>query len=144
MFYIFNFNNLCIGHCDSLPDADDLKSRSEYSVETLHECGIGWVREGDSFSRPNPVLVEIDYTVKARLLRDTLRNSIDKFLLPASTISDTLVTEDQKNTLIQDSLSLAQWPAQEGWPYIILPELSDLCKSIMTLPEWSYPIQTAT
>lgn len=142
MYYIFNLSNVCIGCCDSLPDADDLKSRSEYSVETLHECGIGWVKEGDSFSRPNPALVEVDYAEKARSLRDSLRNSIDKFLLPSSTISDVLVTEDQKNTLIQDSLSLAQWPTQEGWPYIPLPTLSDLCTYLVGNLVWSYPEQT--
>ena len=86
----------------------------------------------------------IDYKASARELRNSLRNKIDTFLLPAATISDVLVSEEQKNTLIQDSLLLAKWPAQEGWPYIVLPDLSDLCKSIMTIPEWSYLIQPAT
>jgi hypothetical protein len=86
----------------------------------------------------------IDYSVAARKLRDRLRSSIDTYLLPASTISDILVTEEQKNTLIQDSLSLAQWPAQEGWPYLPLPPLSELCSSLITVPDWSYPEQATT
>jgi len=77
----------------------------------------------------------------ARKIRDLLRKGIDKFLLPASTISDQLVTEEQKTTLIQDSLTLAKWPAQEGWPYIDLPVLSDLCKSLLSIPVWEYPTQ---
>ena len=83
----------------------------------------------------------IDYSVAARKLRDRLRSSIDNYLQPASTISDELVTEEQKTTLIQDSLVLAKWPAQEGWPYIDLPVLSDLCKSLLTIPVWEYPTQ---
>lgn len=84
----------------------------------------------------------IDYKTRAREIRNLLRDKIDKFLLPSSTINDTLVTEEQKQILIQDSLLLAKWPSIESWPYIPLPTLSDLCQSIITIPVWSYPQQT--
>ena len=89
-----------------------------------------------------PAIKDQDYKVLARGIRNTLRERIDKYLLPASTINDTLVTEEQKQTLIQDSLLLAKWPTTEGWPYIGLPVLSDLCQSLITIPIWSYPEQT--
>ncbi len=86
-------------------------------------------------------VLNVDYETKARDLRNLLRTKIDKYLLPASTIGDILVTEEQKQTLIRDSLLLAAWPATDGWPYIGLPTLSDLCQSIITTPAWSYTEQ---
>lgn len=86
----------------------------------------------------------IDYKTRAREIRNLLRDKIDKFLLPSSTINDTLVTEEQKQILIQDSLLLAKWPSIESWPYIPLPTLSDLCKSIITIQVWRYPEQINT
>ena len=139
MFYIFNSSNVCIGTCNFEPDKEDLKSRDEFFVQSDNYHNLGSIYSDNQI---NEVIVSIDYTAKARSLRDSLRDSIDKFLLPSSTISDVLVTEEQKNTLIQDSLSLAQWPAQEGWPYIQLPTLSDLCTYLVGNPVWSYPEQT--
>ncbi len=89
-------------------------------------------------------VLNVDYETKARDLRNLLRTKIDKYLLPASTIGDILVTEEQKQTLIQDSLLLASWPVTEGWPYINLPALSDLCQSLITIPLWDYPNLTST
>ena len=83
----------------------------------------------------------IDYKTRAREIRNLLRDKIDKFLLPSSTINDTLVTEEQKQTLIQDSLLLAAWPATEYWPYVPFPVLSELCQSLITIPSWTYPEQ---
>lgn len=48
----------------------------------------------------------IDYKTRAREIRNLLRDKIDKFLLPSSTINDTLVTEEQKQILIQDSFTV--------------------------------------
>lgn len=89
-------------------------------------------------------VLNVDYETKARNLRNLLRTKIDKYLLPASTIGDILVTEEQKQTLIQDSLLLASWPVTKGWPYINLPALSDLCQSLITIPLWDYPNLTST
>lgn len=83
----------------------------------------------------------IDYKTRAREIRNLLRIKIDKFLLPSSTINDILVTEEQKQTLIQDSLLLAAWPATESWPYVPFPVLSELCQSLITIPSWTYPEQ---
>ena len=84
---------------------------------------------------------KVDYAALARNLRNILRKQIDQFVLPTSTINDYLVTEEQKQILIQDSLLLATWPTIEGWPYIGLPTLSDLCQSLITIPVWLYPEQ---
>lgn len=142
MFYIFSSNNVCIGVCDSPLNEEDLTSRSEYVIEAEDVCGLGWEYKDLTFQKPTEQELIIDYPTLARKLRDSLRNSIDKFLLPSSTISDILVTEEQKNTLIQDSLSLAKWPSTENWPYVALPTLSELCETLITIPEWSYPTQT--
>ena len=139
MFYIFNSENKCIGFCDYEPNKEDLETRGEFSVESDEQHKINSSYTDGVIS--NPTIV-INYEEKARELRNILRNNIDKFLLPASTINDTLVTNEQKQLLIQDSLLLAKWPSLVGWPYISLPMLSDLCKSIITIPVWSYPEQT--
>ena len=141
MFYIFNSSNVCIGTCNFEPDKEDLKSRDEFFVQSDNYHNLGSIYSDNQI---NEVIVSIDYTAKARSLRDSLRDSIDKFLLPSSTIEDVLVTEEQKNTLIQDSLLLAKWPAQEGWPYIPLPVLSELCVSLITIPDWVYTDQTTS
>lgn len=139
MFYIFNSSNVCIGTCNFEPDKEDLKSRGEFFVQSDNYHKLGSIY---SDSQINEVIVSVDYTAKARSLRDSLRDSIDKFLLPSSTISDVLVTEDQKNTLIQDSLLLAKWPSTDNWPYIPLPILSELCVTSINVPDWAYPEQT--
>jgi hypothetical protein len=139
MFYIFNSENKCIGFCDYEPNKEDLETRGEFSVESDEQHKINSSYTDGVIS--NPTIV-INYEEKARELRNILRNNIDKFLLPASTIDDILVIDEQKQLLIQDSLLLAKWPSVEGWPYIGLPVLSDLCQSLITIPVWSYPEQT--
>ena len=141
MFYIFNSNNLCVGVGDSPLNEEDLASLSEYVIETEVACGLGWEYKDLVFQKPTEQELSIDYSTLARELRDSLRNSIDKFLLPSSTVSDTLVTEEQKSILIQDSLVLAKWPTTESWPYVDLPILSELCESLITIPSWTYPEQ---
>ena len=138
MFYIFNSENKCIGFCDYEPNKEDLETRGEFSVESDNSYSIGATFENETIVEPTVV---VDYESLARTLRNSIRNKIDKYLLPASTINDILVTEEQKQTLIQDSLLLAAWPATESWPYVELPVLSDLCQSLITIPSWTYPEQ---
>ena len=135
MFYIFNTENVCIGSCVAEPNLEDLDSRGEYAQELSTPCRIG-----DSLINGvvTPKVATIDYAIKARNLRNSLRNRIDTYLMPAFTIHDTLVTDEQKQTLIADSLVLAAWPATEGWPFVPLPELSPLLHSLITVPIWSY------
>lgn len=139
MFYIFNSNNICVSLCDIEPDIEDLHTRGEFSIQSDESYRLGSVYNGSEIEN---FTVIVDYPSRARSLRDSLRSSIDKFLLPSSTILDVLVTGEQKNILIQDSLLLAQWPMQEGWPYISLPVLSELCVSLITIPDWVYTDQT--
>lgn len=138
MYYIFNSNNVCVGTCNTEPDQEDLKTREEFCILSNDAHDLGSIYADSAIV---DVIKELDYKVLGRKLRDSVRECIDKYLLPASTISDQLVTDEQKSTLIQDSLTLAKWPAQEGWPYIDLPVLSDLCKSLLTIPVWEYPTQ---
>ncbi len=136
MFYIFNANNVCVCYCQSKPDIEDLATRNEYYVENENSYIIGSYFKNETIVEP---INTIDYKTLARNLRNSIRNKIDKFLLPAATINDVLVTEDQKQILIQDSLLLAAWPVTDGWPYVNLPSLSDLCQSLITIPLWDYP-----
>ena len=138
MFYIFNAENKCIGYCGAEPNLEDLATRGEYVVESEASYSIGATFENETIVEPITV---VDYESLARTLRNSIRNKIDKYLLPASTINDTLVTEEQKQTLIQDSLLLAAWPATGSWPYVPLPVLSELCQSLITTPSWTYPEQ---
>lgn len=136
MFYIFNAENKCIGYCGAEPNLEDLATRNEYAVESDDSYSIGATFENETIVEPTVV---VDYEYLARTLRNSIRNKIDKYLLPASTINDILVTEEQKQTLIQDSLLLAAWPATESWPYVPFPVLSELCQSLITTPSWTYP-----
>ena len=138
MFYIFNAENKCIGYCGAEPNLEDLATRNEYAVESDDSYSIGATFENETIVEPITI---VDYESLARTLRNSIRNKIDKYLLPASTINDTLVTEEQKQTLIQDSLLLAAWPATESWPYVEFPVLSELCQSLITIPSWTYPEQ---
>ena len=135
MFYIFNADHVCIGSCGSEPDQDDLDSRGEYATE------LSWVcRLGDALidGVVVPKVVPVDHAAMARSLRNSLRNSIDTYLMPAATINDLLVTDEQKQTLIADSLLLAAWPTVAGWPFVPLPTLSPLLYELITVPEWNY------
>lgn len=135
MFYIFNAENKCIGYCSAEPNLEDLATRNEYAVESDDSYSIGATFENETIVEPTVV---VDYESLARTLRNSIRNKIDKYLLPASTINDILVTEEQKQTLIADSLALAAWPTTVGWPLVPLPELSPLLHSLITVPNWSY------
>ena len=138
MFYIFNAEGKCIGYCSAEPNLEDLATRNEYAVESDDSYSIGATFENETIVEPTVV---VDYESLARTLRNSIRNKIDKYLLPASTINDILVTEEQKQTLIQDSLLLAAWPTTGSWPYVPLPVLSELCQSLITIPSWPYPEQ---
>lgn len=138
MFYIFNAENKCIGYCGAEPNLEDLATRGEYVVESEDSYNIGATFENETIVEPITI---VDYESLARTLRNSIRNKIDKYLLPASTINDILVTEEQKQTLIQDSLLLAAWPTTGSWPYVPFPVLSELCQSLITIPSWTYPEQ---
>lgn len=136
MFHIFNTENVCIGTCSAEPNLDDLRSRGEYALEISEPCSIG-----DSFVGGKVMAKATsarNYEVDARRLRNSLRSKIDTYLLPAATICDALVTDEQKQTLIADSLALAAWPTTAGWPLVPLPELSPLLHSLITVPIWNY------
>ena len=133
MFYVFNKDNICIAMSDFALNEDDLASRGEYSKELDINLSIG-----DSFVN-NTSIASIQNTERrARNYRDSLRKSLDTYLLPSSTINDMLVTEEQKEILIQDSVLLARWPSNEGWPYIQLPILSPLCNDLLNNPIWEF------
>ncbi len=136
MFYIFNAENKCMSYCNAQPNLEDLATRNEYAVESDDSYSIGATFENETIVEPITI---VDYESLARTLRNSIRNKIDKYLLPASTINDTLVTEEQKQTLIQDSLLLAAWPVTRSWPYAPFPVLSELCQSLITIPSWTYP-----
>ena len=138
MFYIFNAESKCIGYCSAAPNLEDLATRGEYVVESEASYSIGATFENETIVEP---VIVVDYESLARTLRNSIRNKIDKYLLPASTINDILVTEEQKQTLIQDSLLLAAWPTTGSWPYAPFPILSELCQSLITIPSWTYPEQ---
>lgn len=135
MFYIFNTDHVCIGSCGAEPNSEDLASRGEYATELSGVC-----RLGDALidGVVVPKVVPVDHAAMARNLRNGLRNSIDTYLMPAATINDVLVTDEQKQTLIADSLLLAAWPTTAGWPFVPLPTLSPLLNDLIAVPAWNY------
>ena len=133
MFYVFNKDNICIAMSDFALNEDDLASRGEYSKELNIKLSIG-----DSFVNNTSIASIKNTERRARNYRNSLRNQLDIYLKPSSTISDELVTEEQKEILIQDSVLLARWPSNEGWPYIPLPILSPLCNELLNNPVWEF------
>ncbi|UNY40393.1 tail fiber assembly protein [Pseudaeromonas phage vB_PpeM_ KLEP7] len=143
MFYIFNDKNKCIASCSFEPNIEDLESRSEFCLESETFVDVGYIYDNGTF-REDKVEDLTNYETKARNYRNTLRNKLDNYLKPASTINDELVTQEQKDILINDSLLLARWPVSIGWPYVNLPELSDLCNTLLNNPVWIYPMEELT
>ena len=136
MFHIFNTENVCIGTCSAEPNLDDLRSRGEYALELTEPCAVGdSLVDGAVTRKATPPR---DIGADARRLRNNLRSKIDTYLMPAATIRDAQVTDEQKQTLIADSLALAAWPTTVGWPLVPLPELSPLLHSLITVPIWNY------
>ena len=133
MFYVFNKDNICIAMSDFALNEDDLASRGEYSKELDINLSIG-----DSFVNNTSIASIKNTERRARNYRNSLRNQLDIYLKPSSTINDELVTEEQKEILIQDSVLLARWPSNEGWPYIPLPILSPLCNELLNTPVWEF------
>lgn len=136
MYHIFNAQHACIGTCSAEPNTEDLTSRGEYALELTGPCAVGdLLIDGAVTRKATP---HRDIGADARRLRNNLRSKIDRYLLPAATIADALVTDEQKQTLIADSLALAAWPTTVGWPLVPLPELSTLLHSLITVPAWTY------
>ena len=135
MYYIFNNKNKCITSCDFEPNIEDIESRNEFCIESDVFISIGDIY-GDGTVQKDKVEELINYETKARNYRNVLRNKLDIYLKPASTIADDLVTQEQKDILINDSLLLARWPSTEGWPYVPLPVLSDITLKILNNPVW--------
>lgn len=136
MYHIFNSRHVCVGTCSAEPNTNDLTSRGEYALELTEPCAIGdSLIDGAVIQKVAP---SRNTEADARRLRNNLRSKIDTYLMPAATIHDVQVTDEQKQTLIADSLALAAWPATAGWPLVLLPELSPLLHSLITVPIWSY------
>ena len=133
MFYVFNKDNICIAMSDFALNEDDLASRGEYSKELNINLSIG-----DSFVNNTSIASIKNTERRARNYRNSLRNQLDIYLKPSSTINDELVTEEQKEILVQDSVLLARWPSNEGWPHIPLPILSPLCNKLLNNPVWEF------
>lgn len=133
MYYLFNNSTLkCIlsSKTEIIPEA------SQFVKENSVEFGITylyWDNINNIFSVKLPE-DELDY--KAREIRNNIRSQIDSFIQPASTYKDELVTQENKDKLIQDSLLLARWPSTKDWPNIALPELSDYANKVLTIPQW--------
>lgn len=139
MYYIFNKNNKCIASCDFEPNSEDLETRDEFFREFKDKVvPVGsTINEEDIITLPQEY--PVDYTIPARRLRNNIRAKIDIYVLPTSTYKDVLVSEGQKQDLIQDSLKLASWPKTENWPYCPLPALSTTSKEIIGDFSWDYP-----
>lgn len=136
MYHIFNAQHACIGTCSAEPNTEDLTSRGEYALELTGPCAVGDLLVDGAVTRK--ATPPRDVGADARRLRNSLRSKIDTYLMPAATIHDAQVTDEQKQTLITDSLALAAWPTTVGWPFVPLPTLSPLLSELITVPAWNY------
>lgn len=133
MFYIFNNKNKCISTSDFEPDIDDLKSRNEYYIESDEVFDFNTV-----YAQSRKIIIKRDIETEAKQLADKLRSKLDKYLTPAAMYNDILVTSEQKETITNDSVKLALWHKQDGWPKINLPELDALTVELLNNPSWEF------
>ena len=133
MFYIFNNKNKCISTSDFEPDLEDLKSRNEYYIKSDEVFDFNTV-----YAQSKKIIIKRDIETEAKQLVDKLRYKLDKFLTSAAMYNDILVTSDQKETITNDSVKLALWHKQDGWPKINLPELDALTVELLNNPSWEF------
>lgn len=133
MFYIFNIDNRCISTSDFEPDLEDLKSRNEYYIKSDGVFDFNTV-----YAQAKKIIIKRDIETEAKQLVDKLRYKLDKFLTPAAMYNDILVTSEQKETITNDSVKLALWHKQDGWPKINLPELDALTVELLNNPSWEF------
>lgn len=138
MFYVLNEDGVCVSTCSVEPDKGDLEQRNRNYIEFDGVVNIGDKYNNGVVEKQETV---VDYITLARNYRNSLRNKIDDYLKPTSTLNDELITTEQKDILIKDSLLLARWPATACWPYIQLPELSELSNNLLNNPVWTYPME---
>ena len=106
--------------------------------ELMDDVSKGFIICVDTNNNVISVLPEKQLSAPARALRNKLRDNIDLFLRPASTIKDSIVTQEVKDQLIEDSILLARWPSTEGWPFVPLPPLSDTALELLGNPVWEF------
>ena len=133
MFYIFNNKNKCISTSDFEPNIDDLKSRKEYYVESEEVFYFNTV-----YAESRKIVIRRDLETEAKKLIDKLRSKLDKYLTPAAMYNDKLVTMEQKEILTNDSVKLALWYKEDGWPNIELPEMDKFTTDVLNNPVWSF------
>ena len=133
MFYIFNIDNRCISTSDFEPDLEDLKSRNEYYIKSDKVFDFNTV-----YAQSKKIIIKRDVETEAKQLVDKLRYKLDKFLTPAAMYNDILVASDQTETITNDSVKLALWYKQDGWPKINLPELDALTVELLNNPSWEF------
>ncbi|MDR4896721.1 phage tail protein [Yersinia kristensenii] len=61
---------------------------------------------------------------QARGYRDLFITATDPVMVSDYSIDDAPLTAEQRSELTKTRLAFKQWPTQEGWPLIELPELS--------------------
>lgn len=135
MFYIFNNKNKCISTSDFEPDLDDLKSRKEYYVESEELFDFNTV-----YAKSRKIVIKRDLETEAKRLVDKLRSKLDKYLTPAAIYNDNLVTAEQKEIITNDSVKLALWYKEEGWPSVKLPEMDNLTVELLNNPSWDFAV----
>lgn len=135
MWYTFNTKtNKCVARNESEPQTIEdgtFVKKLEYNPQDI--TYMWWDPTVDNIK----FIFETEtLETKARDTRNSIRNDIDSFLLPASTYKNDLVTQEQKDMLINDSLLLARWPSTKNWPNIALPTLSDFANEVLDIPQW--------
>lgn len=72
---------------------------------------------------PPKVLTEDEVKNQARGLRDGFISATDRMLVSDYTINDIILTEKDRQELLDTRLAFKQWPSLDGWPVISLPDI---------------------
>ena len=137
MNYILDKNNRIIGWCDYEPDRAGLELSGQSLFISDLQLNMGQ-QIVDGIVKTDPTINVNVLVKKSRKFRDSLRNKLDLYMKPASTYKDIVITEDQRQDMIKDSINLARWPAQDGWPFINLPVLSEISNTLLNNPVHEY------
>lgn len=79
-----------------------------------------WVYQDGIVSR-----VLSQYNVEARALRNEFLKATDALMVPDYTISDELLSDDERRQAAKIRVSFKSWPKTEGWPMVALPDVPD-------------------
>lgn len=123
-----------------IPDDAKLISNEDFNI-LMQGQSEGFTIDFNFEDKPKLITLKPDYKIQAQYLQEKLRKKLSKYLQADSILDGNLVPDEIKSTLVKDSLALARWSEEEGWPLIPLPVLSSFGMKVLSNPSWTYDLE---